>query len=140
MHGHGERPYLCEYQDCDRSAPGKGFPRRWNLYDHMKRVHEYEGPTSNGRTSPPLSDDAVTKRGSRRRPSNASQASSAKRVTKPSKPTANSKRRPALRKDTQSQPAILRQSIDYAQPQATINPEQLGIHFNPQVGFQEAWQ
>jgi hypothetical protein len=40
FHGHGD-PHLCLFEGCDRSVPGYGFPRRWNLFDHMKRVHEY---------------------------------------------------------------------------------------------------
>ncbi|KAK5726251.1 hypothetical protein LTR17_012871 [Elasticomyces elasticus] len=43
MHGHGDRPHLCWYADCERSFPGHGFPRRYNLFDHMKRVHDYPG-------------------------------------------------------------------------------------------------
>ena len=42
MHGHGEKPFLCEYPDCARSAPHNGFSRRWNLLDHMKRVHSHQ--------------------------------------------------------------------------------------------------
>lgn len=45
MHGHGSRPHLCHYPDCERSEPGHGFPRRYNLFDHMKRVHDYSGPS-----------------------------------------------------------------------------------------------
>jgi len=45
MHGHGSKPHLCSYQDCERSISGNGFPRRYNLYDHMKRVHDFTGPT-----------------------------------------------------------------------------------------------
>jgi hypothetical protein len=41
MHGHGENPNLCHFNSCERSIPGNGFPRRWNLRDHMKRVHDY---------------------------------------------------------------------------------------------------
>src|SRR5436190_13370824 len=41
MHGHGENPNLCHFNSCERSIPGSGFPRRWNLRDHMKRVHDY---------------------------------------------------------------------------------------------------
>ena len=53
MHGHGEKPYQCEFTDCERSFSGNGFPRRWNLQDHMKRVHDYTGPLgSSGSTSP----------------------------------------------------------------------------------------
>lgn len=43
MHGHGARPNLCHYADCERSAPGQGFPRRYNLFDHMRRVHGWQG-------------------------------------------------------------------------------------------------
>jgi hypothetical protein len=39
MHGHGEKPFLCTFKGCERGAPGNGFPRHWNLCDHMKRVH-----------------------------------------------------------------------------------------------------
>ncbi|KAL2752612.1 hypothetical protein ACRALDRAFT_2112831 [Sodiomyces alcalophilus JCM 7366] len=39
MHGHGDKPFLCTYEGCDRSVPGNGFPRQWNLRDHMRRVH-----------------------------------------------------------------------------------------------------
>ncbi|KFY37696.1 hypothetical protein V494_04658 [Pseudogymnoascus sp. VKM F-4513 (FW-928)] len=39
MHGHGEKPFLCTAEKCDRAIPGNGFPRHWNLRDHMKRVH-----------------------------------------------------------------------------------------------------
>ena len=39
MHGHGENPHLCHYPGCERSKVGNGFPRKWNLKDHMKRVH-----------------------------------------------------------------------------------------------------
>lgn len=46
MHGHGARPHLCHFSDCERAVPGHGFPRRYNLFDHMKRVHQYDGPTT----------------------------------------------------------------------------------------------
>ena len=42
MHGHGERPHLCYYPGCERGIPGNGFPRRYNLFDHMKRVHDHK--------------------------------------------------------------------------------------------------
>ncbi|PYH89106.1 hypothetical protein BO71DRAFT_337425 [Aspergillus ellipticus CBS 707.79] len=41
FHGHGDNPHLCQFEGCDRSVPGYGFPRRWNLFDHMRRVHDY---------------------------------------------------------------------------------------------------
>ncbi|RSM09079.1 hypothetical protein CDV31_007846 [Fusarium ambrosium] len=30
---------LCVYEGCERAAPGNGFRRRWNLRDHLKRIH-----------------------------------------------------------------------------------------------------
>lgn len=50
LHGHGDNPHLCLFEGCDRSVPGYGFPRRWNLFDHMRRVHDY---TSSERSSSP---------------------------------------------------------------------------------------
>lgn len=52
MHGHGDKPYLCTYESCDRSQPGNGFPRQWNLKDHMRRVHN-DNSAGSGPTSPP---------------------------------------------------------------------------------------
>jgi hypothetical protein len=51
LHGHGENPNLCWVSACERAKPGNGFPRKWNLGDHMKRVHnidmtEFEDPAS----------------------------------------------------------------------------------------------
>ena len=64
MHGHGSKPHLCTYADCERSLPGNGFPRRYNLFDHMKRVHDYTGSTSPPeQVSPPVQP---TQPGSRR--------------------------------------------------------------------------
>ncbi|KAK1971861.1 C2H2 transcription factor [Colletotrichum sublineola] len=57
MHGHGDKPFLCSYEGCDRAMHGNGFPRQWNLKDHMRRVHNDNGvpgsPTSasNGQQS-----------------------------------------------------------------------------------------
>ncbi|CCF40736.1 C2H2 transcription factor, partial [Colletotrichum higginsianum] len=57
MHGHGDKPFLCSYEGCDRAMSGNGFPRQWNLKDHMRRVHNDNGvpgsptSTSNGQQS-----------------------------------------------------------------------------------------
>lgn len=58
MHGHGEKPFLCTADNCDRSIPGNGFPRHWNLRDHMKRVHN---------TVPEPTDSDQPTRGARKR-------------------------------------------------------------------------
>jgi hypothetical protein len=44
MHGHGEKPFLCAFEGCERAVPGNGFPRQWNLRDHMRRVHHVVEP------------------------------------------------------------------------------------------------
>lgn len=59
LHGHGEKPFLCRYQGCDRALPGNGFPRQWNLRDHMKRVHNDQG--SNDGSPPAVTVQPSTK-------------------------------------------------------------------------------
>ena len=54
MHGHGDKPFLCTFEGCERGVTGNGFPRHWNLRDHMKRVHPGQ-PKSNASGSPPAS-------------------------------------------------------------------------------------
>ena len=82
MHGHGSRPHLCHFTDCERSVPGNGFPRRYNLFDHMKRVHDYTGPTTEpSPPAPPAQRKAVT----RKRRSTADEAG--ERRQKVAKPT-----------------------------------------------------
>ncbi|KAH6897231.1 hypothetical protein B0T10DRAFT_526402 [Thelonectria olida] len=63
LHGHGEKPFLCIYEGCERANPGNGFPRQWNLRDHMKRVHNDHG-SSGG--SPP-SGTANSSKGRKRK-------------------------------------------------------------------------
>ncbi len=58
MHGHGDKPYLCTYDGCDRALSGNGFPRQWNLKDHMRRVHNDNGSSLNMSTSPPTGQAA----------------------------------------------------------------------------------
>ncbi|KAH7328596.1 hypothetical protein B0I35DRAFT_473282 [Stachybotrys elegans] len=58
LHGHGEKPFLCVYEGCERAVPGNGFPRQWNLRDHMKRVHNDVGSASG---SPPLTSAQPSK-------------------------------------------------------------------------------
>ncbi|KAJ8133285.1 hypothetical protein O1611_g351 [Lasiodiplodia mahajangana] len=53
MHGHGDKPYLCTYDGCERAIPGNGFPRQWNLRDHMRRVHNDNGNSLSAHTGPP---------------------------------------------------------------------------------------
>lgn len=41
LHNHGHNPFLCKFVNCERAKPTNGFPRKWNLRDHMKRMHNY---------------------------------------------------------------------------------------------------
>jgi hypothetical protein len=67
MHGHGDKPYLCTSEGCERGAAGNGFPRHWNLRDHMRRVHNDPGPTkSSGSGSPPPSSGPARGRNKRK--------------------------------------------------------------------------
>ncbi|KAI8711505.1 hypothetical protein NCS52_01414300 [Fusarium sp. LHS14.1] len=64
LHGYGDKPYLCPQQGCERAIPGNGFPRRWNLVDHMRRRHKLDAPISgiiNARTSIKMVDKKDTK-------------------------------------------------------------------------------
>ena len=59
MHGHGAKPFLCKFDGCERAHENHGFPRRWNLLDHMKRVHGYSASEpSNNSDSPSPSDSS----------------------------------------------------------------------------------
>lgn len=72
MHGHGDKPFSCPYEGCERSEPGNGFPRKWNLADHMRRVHNTTGHiTCNGGNSSvvisPTHGSADSQTGSKRK-------------------------------------------------------------------------
>ncbi|CAM1505444.1 Fc.00g110810.m01.CDS01 [Cosmosporella sp. VM-42] len=54
LHGHGDKPFLCVYEGCERAVPGNGFPRQWNLRDHMKRVHNDHGSASGSPPTAPV--------------------------------------------------------------------------------------
>lgn len=65
LHGHGDKPFLCIHEGCDRSMPGNGFPRQWNLRDHMKRVHN---DRSSAGGSPPSAPAQPVAKGRKRKP------------------------------------------------------------------------
>ncbi len=67
MHGHGEKPYLCTYEGCDRAQPGHGFPRQWNLRDHMRRVHNDNGTASQATISPTSSGSSSSSKAKKRK-------------------------------------------------------------------------
>ena len=71
MHGHGDRPHLCFYPGCERGIPGNGFPRRYNLFDHMKRVHDHKEEPASSTGSPVLGAEGQKKAGGRKRKASA---------------------------------------------------------------------
>ncbi|USW47714.1 Putative Zinc finger C2H2-type [Septoria linicola] len=83
MHGHGERPHLCFYPGCERGIPGNGFPRRYNLFDHMKRVHDHKEEPHHDRSA----DQVPRKPASRKRKASPSgEESAAQRIKSQSAP------------------------------------------------------
>jgi hypothetical protein len=86
MHGHGDRPHLCYYQDCDRSRSGHGFPRRYNAFDHMKRVHGWN-PDNPNPSSPPREGAApATRKVAGRKRKSTADDSAPKRKAKQAEP------------------------------------------------------
>ena len=79
MHGHGDKPYLCTYEGCDRAHHGNGFPRQWNLKDHMRRVHNDSGASLNMAGSPPTQPAASQPAKGRKRKSKDSDQGSSSR-------------------------------------------------------------
>lgn len=150
MHGHGEKPHLCEFLDCDRSIQGNGFPRRWNLYDHMRRVHDYKGtPTSSAGNSPSPSSAGSCHQGfatlaiRKRRPSSPAQVDPPKRTksatgTKvvPPKPTKvptvtfSQGKRQSMQKMWLEQKAVIKARMDSLDPTDAGATEQLSVDYN----------
>ncbi|KAK3316974.1 hypothetical protein B0H66DRAFT_605243 [Apodospora peruviana] len=61
-----EKPYLCPLEGCECSVPGHGFPRQWNLRDHMRRVHN-DKVTLELPASPPPSKNSTSGPGRKRK-------------------------------------------------------------------------
>ena len=85
MHGHLE--ITCLFKGCERSQPGRGFPRKWNAQDHMKRVHQWVIPEGSGASDASSSsgdingaDGSHPSGGGKRRSHGPNQTSHAKKV------------------------------------------------------------
>lgn len=82
MHGHGDKPFLCTYEGCERSNPGCGFPRQWNLRDHMRRVHNDNGiPAAPVAASSPPADSGArsSSKGRKRKSKDATETSTGRK-------------------------------------------------------------
>ncbi|KAG5986556.1 hypothetical protein E4U54_005362 [Claviceps lovelessii] len=85
LHGHGDKPFLCVYEGCERAVPGNGFPRQWNLRDHMKRVHNDHGSAGG---SPPSGGSSQSVKGRKRKTEVAEASSGTRKATLKSMPVA----------------------------------------------------
>ncbi|OJD11634.1 hypothetical protein AJ78_07628 [Emergomyces pasteurianus Ep9510] len=143
MHGHGENPHLCHFSTCERSVPGNGFPRRWNLHDHMKRVHDY---TSSERVSSPEQSPAVgqqpKKKDSMARKRKGAKATTMKRVR--SSPTQTSNLVKAAQTQAQQGQQLQNAERNYYNCLArlredlnNINPQDPGLHDKANASLQE---
>lgn len=104
MHGHGDRPHLCFYPGCERGFAGNGFPRRYNLYDHMKRVHDHKEDTHSGLASPSNGETPSSKKlaGRKRKATESSlpePAAQRPRISSQSAPMGYSQEMPLPRQD-----------------------------------------
>ena len=119
MHGHGDRPHMCKFTGCDRSAPGAGFPRRYNLYDHMKRVHDYKEDDASAITSPVMGlDTGLTKKaiGRKRKASSPTLPEPAQRprtISAQVQPTFQGGREQSSRTSRQHVQSLQENSMDY---------------------------
>ncbi|RMY39224.1 hypothetical protein D0866_02083 [Hortaea werneckii] len=118
MHGHGDRPHLCYYPGCERGIPGNGFPRRYNLFDHMKRVHDHKEDSTSLTASPGPASDASNPRrtGGRKRKASGST---------PTEPPAQ-RQKPLPSPPAQAPPAALQRNLSYPPPTSTSSAQQNG--------------
>jgi len=133
MHGHGSKPHLCTYPDCERSIPGNGFPRRYNLFDHMKRVHDYTGSTSPTEGASPRGQPTLKRQNSRKRKSAPAEESNEKRPRMASKSSSAStatmmrnarlQEKRKLEHEWEQRKALLQQRVNNLQ-----NPHDLNSH------------
>ena len=80
MHGHGENPHMCVFPECERAMEGHGFPRRWNLHDHMKRVHGYDAAASSPGSNTPSPPAQPVTAGLKKRSPSPKEGAAAKKV------------------------------------------------------------
>jgi hypothetical protein len=130
MHGHGARPHLCHFRDCERAVPGHGFPRRYNLFDHMKRVHQYDGPTTE--PSPPTMP-GQTQRKAVSRKRKASTEETVEKRQKVAKITAEQQRQQAREQLVQQFLSKKQQLIDILNALSNPNDLRDGIELTKEV-------
>lgn len=147
MHGHGSRPHLCLYDGCERAVPGHGFPRRYNLLDHMRRVHDHVA----GAVEAPAGDTKPEKKTRKRKAadgtSSAERGAHKKSPGSPHPSTKDAAYPPASRSQTSSLPATTHASIEsqtlpaFQQPRLpAVSPPQVLRPFNSSPTFSADFQ
>lgn len=137
MHGHGDKPHLCTYQDCERAIVGNGFPRRWNLYDHMRRVHGYTGSASSpGSTSPTPSSASSFSQGQATLAMRKRRTSSPPKAEALKKTKSNSSSKPVVSTVTQGRQQPSMQMI-FQQHKAAINARMAALDPTDALGMEQ---
>ncbi|KAF2867607.1 hypothetical protein BDV95DRAFT_610523 [Massariosphaeria phaeospora] len=98
MHGHGSKPNLCLFPECERSHEGEGFPRRYNLYDHMRRVHDYDRREEASPPATPEQPSSARKTTTRKRKSKTDGVAKRQRATRSSQQQQREEHRNRLQK------------------------------------------
>ena len=142
MHGHGEKPFRCDFPDCSRFLDG--FPRRWNARDHMKRIHNHipaESPSrSHSPSSSTVSSQSVGKAtiSARKRrtssiskpePSKRSKSGEARESAKIQKARSQKFKLQSLQKEWNEQRLALKERLNNLDPTKVLNPEQIATEY-----------
>lgn len=126
LHGHGDKPFLCAYEGCERAVSGNGFPRQWNLRDHMKRVHNDHGSSSG---SPPATANGQSAKGRKRKTEVAEPQNGTRKATLKSMPVADSKQvssKPLLEQWLDQRRAVEDLCRSLSKPDDDRNLQQIG--------------
>ena len=138
MHGHGEKPFRCDFPDCSRYLDG--FPRRWNARDHMKRIHNHvpaESPSrSHSPSSSTVSSQSVgkatiparkrrTSSNSKPEPRKRSKSGEARESAKSTKTKSQKLKLQSLQKEWDEQHFALKERLNNLDPTKVLNPEQI---------------
>ncbi|KAL1960633.1 hypothetical protein VTO42DRAFT_7212 [Malbranchea cinnamomea] len=147
MHGHGENPHLCLFSSCERSIPGNGFPRRWNLHDHMRRVHDYTASdkASSPEGSPVISEQSSKKKDNavrKRKGTRAATATTMKRVRSAQSAQSNALKVAQAQANTSQQLAKAEKSYyeclaRLQEELRNINPQDPALHDKANASLQE---
>jgi hypothetical protein len=138
MHGHGEKPFLCTFEGCERGVPGNSFSRRRYVDKHMKRVHN-RSPSLPPGTAKPL-------RGSKKRKNSTGKTGASKKT--PTTASASFEKPRALLRSTslseqyqhgyqQLMNRTTQQMKSVPRMEGTISQQSPSVHSPASSGYQE---